>query len=122
MARPCVDLINGLAKTLKTSELDKEERESGITAISATFYQMGGMLDARVLLLLWLTSVSMPRSIEYMERINKEREDRKKVAIAVSDWRVWQTGKNSNQRIYNGWYKNLNWRYETYTCFEWRGS
>jgi hypothetical protein len=85
MARPCVDLINGLAKTLKTSELDKEERESGITAISATFYQMGGMLDARVLLLLWLTSVSMPRSIEYMERINKEREDRKKVAIAVSD-------------------------------------
>jgi hypothetical protein len=82
MARPCVDFINGLAKVTKTQELDKEERESGNTAFAAMFYQMGGQLDARVLLALWITSVSLPRSIEYMERLTKEREAAQKVSLA----------------------------------------
>lgn len=78
MARPCVNLINGLAKVTQTDELDREERESGNTAFAAMFYQMGGQLDARFLILLWLVSVVLPRTIVYLERIASEAEARKK--------------------------------------------
>jgi hypothetical protein len=75
LVRPILLGISRLATTVGTAPLDKEEIDSGTIAFAALMYQYGAMLDARVLVTLWLASVSIPRAMEYAE--NRRKADEK---------------------------------------------
>jgi hypothetical protein len=77
MVRPIMMGISRLCKTLDVEPLDKEESESGTIAWSALMYQAGGMLDARVLVLLWVAGVSLPRALDYFEKREAKRRHQK---------------------------------------------
>ncbi len=72
MVRPILMGISRMAKTLDTDPLDKDEIESGEVAFAALMYQYGAMLDARVLVALWVAGVSIPRALQYMEQRKKK--------------------------------------------------
>lgn len=73
MVRPVIHGISRLCKAAGTDELDKEEKESGEIAFSALMYQYGAMLDARVLVALWVAGVSIPRITQYLESQEEKR-------------------------------------------------
>lgn len=68
MVRPILTMFSRLAKWQECEPLDKEERDGGEIAFSSLFYQMGGRLDARVLVLLWLIAVTVPRVLEWLDK------------------------------------------------------
>lgn len=69
-------MVVGVSKTLEVVDLEKldaDECEGGVQAFSALMYQYGGVLDARVLVTLWLASISMPRIAKYFDEKRKEK-------------------------------------------------
>lgn len=82
MVRPILHGISRLATTLDTEPLDKDELDSGIIAFSALMYQYGAMLDARVLITLWLVGITLPRVIERLQK-DRDKEKQKKLAAAA---------------------------------------
>jgi hypothetical protein len=74
MVRPMLHAISKLCEAVDTDPLDKDEIESGSTALGALMYQYGAMLDARVLVTIWLASVSLPRVTQYLEAKQKKEE------------------------------------------------
>jgi hypothetical protein len=81
MVRPVLHAISRLAVALETSALDPEEIESGTVAFAALMHQYGAMLDARILVALWVASVSIPRAIEKVEAKRKAEEKKKAAAL-----------------------------------------
>lgn len=68
MVRPLLGATSRLCRSIDVSPLDEEETESGTLAFSALLYQYGAELDARVLVVLWLLSIGVPRAAEYFEK------------------------------------------------------
>jgi len=73
MVRPILHGISRLASSAGTDPLDKAEIDSGEVAFAALMFQYGALLDARVLVALWLAGVTVPRGIQYLERKQKEK-------------------------------------------------
>jgi hypothetical protein len=67
MVRPLIQGASKVAVALGTSRLDDQEVETGTQAWAALLYQYGAQMDARVLVLLWVAGVSIPRVSEYFE-------------------------------------------------------
>lgn len=84
MVRPILMGISRMAKVLDTDPLDKDEIESGEVAFAALMYQYGAMLDARVLVALWIAGVSIPRAMQYMEGRKKKETMHKQAQGADS--------------------------------------
>lgn len=83
MVRPILHGISRIASHVGASPLDKDETDSGTIAWSALLYQQGGMLDARVLVLMWTLGVSIPRTLEYFENKKKREEEEKRKALGM---------------------------------------
>lgn len=83
MVRPILHGISRLAKTVGTEPLDKEEIDSGTVAFSALMYQAGGMLDARVLVAMWLGGVTIPRVIQFAEAQEEKKKRRELVERGI---------------------------------------
>lgn len=71
--------------SLGTDALDAQEREGGEIAFAALATQYGAMLDARILVAVWLTSVTLPR-VEQFVRVRREKamEREQRVEVAVN--------------------------------------
>lgn len=78
MVRPILHAISRVSEACHASPLDSDEIESGTVAFAALMYQYGAMLDARVLVALWVASVSIPRIPEVMEYYKQKK------AVSVS--------------------------------------
>jgi len=76
MVRPIMHGISRLAQQADVDPLDADEIASGEIAFSALLYQYGGMLDARVLVVLWLAGVSVSRVPQYIAARNKKAEEK----------------------------------------------
>ena len=73
-SRMCVKLVEKLNEFMDMEKLDEDEREAGIEAISALFYQESASLDARHLVALWLLTTEVPRVIVMLEKKSKEKK------------------------------------------------
>lgn len=62
--------------------LSEQEREEGIHAWSALFWQWGLYRDGRVLVALWVFGVVVPRGIDYYEERRLRREGRSLKPVA----------------------------------------
>src|SRR6476661_3790060 len=68
MARPFVHGMSRTAVFLGTDPFDKPEIDGGELSLGALLYQAGGKIDARVLFIAWLGSVTMPRALQWMDK------------------------------------------------------
>lgn len=80
LVRPILHGLSRLAQTIGTDALDKEEVDSGQVALGAWMYQKGMNLNADVLVMLWIVSVTLPRVTQFLEA-RKEKEKAKKQAL-----------------------------------------
>lgn len=82
MVKPVLFGISRLSAVAGTEPLDKDEIASGEIAFAALAYQYGAMLDARVLVALWLGGVTVPRVVQYFENKRKAEQEAKQPALA----------------------------------------
>lgn len=78
LARPAVKgyskiLETGLFDLVEREALDEEEKELGLQAVSAAIYQLGGLEDWRVLMLMFLASTITPRATKRAIRRRAEK-------------------------------------------------
>ena len=81
LARPAVKgysklLETGLFDLVEREALDDEEKELGLQAVSACIYQLGGLADWRVLMLMFIGSTVTPRAAKRQMRRVQERATR----------------------------------------------
>jgi hypothetical protein len=81
-------LVSGVSQLCEVAEvapLSRLEHDQGTTAFAALLYQYGAQLDARVLVLMWITGVTVPRIAQAIKQ-SKEREEAnpKNVAQALA--------------------------------------
>jgi len=74
-------LETGLGGLIEAEALDEEEKVLGLQAFSAAIYQLGGLQDWRVLMLIFATSTLAPRATK--RQIRRVQEKRQASAAAV---------------------------------------
>ncbi len=79
-SKPLMAGANRACRMAKVDELDSHERESGEEAFAALFWQYQAEFDARLLVLLWIVSVAIPRVFDWLDK----REAEKKQAAALA--------------------------------------
>lgn len=74
MVKPLLGGLSRLYRYIGTDPLDKDEMEGGELAFGALMYQMGGTLDARILVMLWLAGTGLPRALQYLDKKENEKK------------------------------------------------
>lgn len=78
LAKPLVGCVCKATEFLTDDpklRIDDDEKEMGVQAWAALFYQLGGRLDARVLVVLWIVSLMLPRMMYIIAKARKKKHE-----------------------------------------------
>ena len=65
MVRPVLLGVSQVFKAFKLSPLGKDEQDAGAQAFGALLYQYKAEFDARLLVILWILGITLPRVVEW---------------------------------------------------------